>query len=161
MQLSTETLSPLFVSCLFCTCASCVSCVFLSLRGLLFSFSVIFLLCACRAVSVFKARVESNSSIPAYVHSSQTAIFSRSPTGWPAVVFFSLCLCHHVFEFPSLLFLYVFPYFASSTLSEAFLMTVIGCVWLCLTSLPLHSGQQPEGGQCAQTVDHRGPWASS
>lgn len=83
-----------------------------------------------------------------------------SPAGWPAVALYSQTPSLLPDLFP-LLFVMFSPALHPLLSVKFFNDSIIKCTWPYLTWLHLHVGQQPEGGQCAQTVDHRGPRASS
>lgn len=61
----------------------------------------------------------------------------------------------------SLMFVILYPAMYHLPSVKLFNHSIITCIWPYLTSFHLIAGQQPEGGQCAQTVDHRSPRASS
>lgn len=71
-----------------------------------------------------------------------------------------LTCCHHLSTHTLSLFPYLWGLFLCRV-SCFHPRCVTKCTSPCLTRLHLCAGQQPEGGQCAQTVDHRGPRASS
>lgn len=86
-------------------------------------------------------------------------LWFSSPAGWPAVALYShrLPLLPYLFSF---MFVTFHPVMYLLFL-KLFNSVIIRCIWSYLTTFHLYTGQQPEGGQCAQIVDHRGTRASS